>query len=124
MTGTTFDPNVFLSMPREIQISKAAAMQLDRDAIVENCLPHTLVIAIWTTRITVLRLDYASDMEQWRKLDGGALSLVFEDGIATIDIITPEHKRLSVICTEAECNEHQLDIEDLFNQAGARITKL
>lgn len=124
MIETPFDPNVFLTMPREIQISKAAAMQLDRDAIVEDCLPHTLVIAIWTSRITVLRMEYTDLMAQWSKLDGGALSLVFEDGMATIDIITAEHERLSLICTDAECDEHQLDIEDLFNQTGARITRL
>lgn len=124
MTDTRFDPNVFLSMPREIQISSAAAKLFDVMAIEENCLPQTLVIATWAARISLLRTDYADQLAGWHQTDGGALSLVFEDGLATIDMITPTFDRLSVICTDAECEENLMDIEDLFNQSGAKIRRL
>lgn len=123
MTDSNFDPNVFLSMPCEIGITKAAAMQLDRAAIEENVLARTLVLAIWGTRITVLRERLDELIQNWSTLDGGSYSLIFEDGVATIDLITVDG-RTALICTEQECEEAQLDIEDFFNQSGAKITRL
>jgi len=124
MDDVKFDPNVFLSMPREIGITKAAAMMLDRAAIEENVLARTLVLAIWGCRITVLQEQFQDISKGWSGLDGGSYSLVFEDGLATIDMITADNGRVALICTEQECEEAQLDIEDFFNQSGAKITRL
>lgn len=124
MSEATFDPNVFLSMPSEIGITKAAAMQLDRAAIEANVLARTLVLAIWGARITVLREQFEDILPHWSDLDGGSYSLIFEDGVGTIDMITADNRRVALICTEVECEEAQLDIEDYFNHCGAKITRI
>lgn len=118
---TKFNPNVFLSVPREIQISEAAAAQLDEIAAGEDCLRGTMVMALWYARIAVIQSQHAQMIAEWSALDGGAFSLIFPDGLATIDMLTHDG-RVSTICTEQECESAQMDIEDYFNQAGAKIT--
>ena len=124
MSEATFDVNVFLSMPRDIHVTKAAAKLIDRIAIEEQMTPHLITVCIFAYHLTSVADEIKERGDVWSQLDGGSFVRDYPDGLATMDMKLPGRERVSLICTDQECEAARMDIEDFVNHAGGRLTRL
>lgn len=121
---TDFDLNIFLSMPRDIHVTNAAAKLIDVIAIKENIPTHLLTAGLFAYHLTSVADEIEARRAELAGMNGGSFARDYPDGLSTMDIHLPGYNRVSLICTTAECESAQMDIEDFINHMGAKITHI